>query len=427
MTRTRRSRARTDRFGRAARGATTHRRGSAYVLVLGAAMIVTMIGVGGAIAARAERKAAQLDSDGTALTHAAMGALRAAAGNATNTIAWRSAAKSAAPLSLTVDGIALSAVASDPDDADLSNDLFGRVSILATASKGSARRLVSMTFDPDTTLSDVLGSALHADGTINAKAGTFIMSTGRVSSNSTITASGAGVIRADVAAVGAISGGVSGTQTTLPAALAMPSGLSARYEAIGTTISLASFAGRKIDKSVLAAGRNPFGSTNALGVYVIDCAGNDFEVRDSRLNCTLVLKNCSTLKLTSSVLWTSPRADWPLVICSGPITSDMVAANLNEATLGVNFNPAGMPYNGSTDSDKVDSYPSMLQGIVYGTSDLSISTGVFTLEGSAVLAGSVTTIGTSSLRIRYKCDSAPPGLAKREYTADLSSLARVVE
>jgi hypothetical protein len=427
MTQARRSSSLTDRSERAARSVTQYRRGSAYVLVLGAAMIVTMIGVGGAIAARAERKAAQLDSDGTALTHAAMGALRAAAGNAQNTIAWRSAAKSAAPLSLAVDGITVSAVASDPDDADLSNNLFGRVTFLATASKGSARRMVSMTFDPDTTLSDVLGSALHAGGAINALSGTVIMSTGRISSNSTITASGTGVIRADVAATGAISGGVTGAATTLASALAMPSGLSDRYEAIGTTIPLSSFPKRKIDKNVLGPAKNPFGSTNPLGVYVVDCAGKDFEVRDSRLNCTLVLKNCSTLTLTGGVLWTAPRSDWPLVICSGPITSDMVAANLNEATLNVNFNPTGMPYSGSTDSDKVDSYPSMLQGILYGESDLSINTGVCTLEGSAILAGKVSTIGTSSLRIRYRCDSAPPGFAKREFVADLTSLARVVE
>lgn len=400
------------------------RRGSAYVLILGAAMIVAMIGVGGAIASRAARKAAQLDSDGSALSHAAIGALRAAAGNAQNTVAWRSAAKAAAPLSLTVDGITISATATDPDDADLSNDLFGRVTILATATKGQARRMVSMTLGPDDTLTDALASALHVSSNITVSNGAILMATGRVSTNGTVTG---GTIRADVAAVGAIAATVTGTQTTLSSAFTMPSGLEARYEAIGTAIPLASFTGRKIQNNVLGPARNPFGSTNALGVYVIDCGGNDFEVRDARLNCTLVLKNCTKLTLSNTLLWTAPRADWPLVICSGPIHSDMVASNLSEVTTGTNFNPTGMAYQGSTDSDKVDSYPSMLQGIVYSASDFSINSGVCTLEGAAIIGAEIKLAGSASLRIRYKCDSAPPGFAKREYTADLTSLARVVE
>lgn len=400
------------------------RRGSAYVLVLGAAMIVAMIGVGGAIASRAARKAAQLDSDGAALNHAALGALRAAAGNAQNSVAWRSAAKAAAPLSLTVDGIAISTTVSDPDDADLSNDLTGRVQLLATATKGLARRIVSMTLTPDDTLSDALTSAIHSHGDITVSAGAVLMATGRVSTNGGVNG---GTIRADVAAVGAIAGTISGTQTTLSSAFTMPSGLEARYEAIGTTIPLSSFSGRKIDKNVLGPTKNPFGSTNALGVYVIDCGGQTFEVRDARLNCTLVLKNCSKLTLTSGVLWTAPRADWPLVICSGPIHSDMVAANLSEVAANTNFNPSSMAYDGVTDSDKSDSYPSMLRGIVYSASDLSINSGALTLEGAAILGGEVKVSGTGSLRIRLKCDSAPPGFAKREFIADLASLARVVE
>ncbi|MCC6971668.1 MAG: hypothetical protein IT434_15765 [Phycisphaerales bacterium] len=406
------------------RNSAPSRRGSAYVLVLGAAMIVAMIGVGGAIASRTARRAAQLDSDGAALNHAALGALRAAAGNAQNTIAWRAAAKAAAPLSLTVDGIAVSAVGSDPDDADLSNDLFDRVTLVATASKGQARRIVSMTLGPDDTLSDALGSAVHSNGDITVSGGAVLMATGRVSTNGSITG---GTIRADAAAVGAIAGTISGTQTTLASAFTMPSGLEARYEAIGTAIPLSAFASRRIEKNVLGPAKNPFGSTNALGVYVIDCAGQAFEVRDARLNCTLVLKDCSKLTLSSGVLWTAPRSDWPLVICSGPIHSDMVAANLSEVTANTNFNPTNMAYDGVTDTDKSDSYPSMLRGIVYSASDFSINSGALTLEGAAILAGEVKVSGTGSLRVRFKCDSAPPGFGEREYTADLSSLARVVE
>lgn len=403
------------------------RHGSAYVLVLGAAMIVTMIGVGGAIASRAARKAAQLDSDGAALTHAAMGALRSAAGNAQNSVAWRSAAKAAAPLSLTVDGITISAVASDPDDADLSNDLTGRVRFLATATKGQARRLVAMTLEPDDTLTDALGSALHAGGNI-----TMSGSKGSISAMAPVSANGSiaatkGTIRADVASVGTISGTITGTQTTLAAALAMPSGVSARYEALGTTIPLASFSGRKIDKNVLGAAKNPFGSTNAKGVYVVDCAGNDFQISDSRLECTLVLKNCKLLTLSGSVLWAPPKSGWPILVISGDVKVDTDAQNLSEPSAKVNFNPTGLPYQGVSDFDTVDTYPSMLQGIVYISGNLEVNNRFMTLEGVAIVTGDVDVSGSGAIRIRYKCDNAPPGFAKREYTADLSSLARVVE
>lgn len=402
-----------------------HRRGSAYVLILGAAMIVTMLGVGGVLATTSARKSARLDSEGSSLRRAAAGALRAVAGNAQNTIAWRSGAQATPPLSLAVDGVSLSVAAADPNDANLANDLAGKVSIVASATKGQARQVVSIVLQPDTTPMDALVGPLHAGGGISVTGSGNITSDTRISSNGAITAS-TGTIRADVAAVGALSGTITGTKTTLATALTMPTGLEARYEALGTTISLSAFSGRKIDKGVLGPGRNPFGSTNPLGIYVIDCAGNDFEVRDSRLNCTLVLKNCSSLTLTNSIQWTTPSANWPLIITSGPIYANISAANLSEFSTSTNFNPSGMPYLGSTDTDKTDSYPAYLLGTIYAGGDLTVDSGILTLEGAMIVAGQVKLIGTGAIRLRYRCDSAPPGFAKREYVVDTSSFARVV-
>ena len=76
-----------------------------------------------------------------------------------------------------------------------------------------------------------------------------------------------------VAAAGSISGATySAARTSAVAAVQMPGQPWLEYTPVGTAISYGSTGGQ-LRNLVLGPGRNPYGTTNAQGVYVIDAGG----------------------------------------------------------------------------------------------------------------------------------------------------------
>ena len=60
---------------------------------------------------------------------------------------------------------------------------------------------------------------------------------------------------------------------------------------------------------------------------------------------------------------------------------------MSEATIGVNLNPSGTPYNGSSNSTQLDLYPSRIEGLVHATGGIDVSSdawvkGVIICDGS---------------------------------------------
>jgi hypothetical protein len=69
------------------------------------------------------------------------------------------------------------------------------------------------------------------------------------------------------------------------------------------------------------------------------------------------------------------RADYPTLIIDGDANFQYASQGtvLSESATGVNFNPPDTPYNGQSDLDLSDTYPSEIQGLVHVTGSVQMS------------------------------------------------------
>jgi hypothetical protein len=181
---------------------------------------------------------------------------------------------------------------------------------------------------------------------------------------------------------------------------------------------------RRIEKAVLSAANNPYGATNALGVYYIDCLGQDFQMRDCRVVGTLVLLNTSGLMIDSSVSLEPGASGLPSLLVQGGAQIQTSAGDLSEPGLGANLNPAGTPYFGVSNNSQTDSYASVLAGVMYisGNVDLSVSVAI---DGCMIVGGRATIAGT--LRVKRFVDVTPPCFeTPTGFTVVESSIAKQV-
>lgn len=201
------------------------------------------------------------------------------------------------------------------------------------------------------------------------------------------------------------------------------------FASIGTTIAFSSLTGGELRNAVLSPSRNPYGSTNAQGVYVIDCRGSAITIRDCRVHGTLVILNAGVGSAIRDGVCIEPVSETlPALMVQGSVQFDMVSTDMSEATLGVNLNPASAPYDGVSDSDTSDVYPSWIKGLTYVSGNLTINTGNTTVRGMVAVGGNLVIASNTQLRVRYAKPAEPvPGFA-RVTGMDLSpgSLKRVV-
>lgn len=386
------------------------RRGTILLLVLSIVALVVVL-ILASMAVLSSRRAAAESRVSAAIARAASdSALELALVDAANTYAWRSAVRSGSPFaaSSSFPAASFSVVASDAVDADTSSNLDDPVTLTATGLSGAGRQLFSLVLEPDYTAVSGLACALAAGNDITMTSAT-IRSLQAVAANGIMSASGSS-IQAPVSAVGTITGATySGTRTPSASAVQIPAQPWADYTPIGTAISYASTGGQ-LRSTVLGPGRNPFGSTNAFGVYTIDAGGNDLVIRDARVLGTLVVLNAGTVELRSSVVMDPAVPGWPVLIVQGKLNITTLGTDLSESGIGVNFNPASVPYRGASDSDTADSYASTLNGIVYASGNLISDIGTrCTIKGALLIGGKATLAGEFNLRYSINPAAAPPG------------------
>lgn len=170
--------------------------------------------------------------------------------------------------------------------------------------------------------------------------------------------------------------------------------------------------GRTMIGKLLSPTANPYGTTNASGVYVIDCANQDVHVRDSRIVGTLVLLDPGAgSTIASSVNWQAAAGNYPALVVRGNLTISLSSSLLSEGAIGNNLNPTGTPYSGvtpTTNSTMWDTYPSTVQGLLYATGNLTFS-GTNTLVGLITAGGNVSvTGGSTQLSFRNTYSNTPP-------------------
>ncbi|CAN5703519.1 hypothetical protein BH09PLA1_BH09PLA1_08110 [soil metagenome] len=362
-------------------------RGTVYALVLMVSMLVTVIGISALAAVRVQLRAANLSSDIDDARLYAQSAVELTKQWIYADANWRTNRRSGAwATGMAIGGGTFSVSVTDPLDGDLSNSPMDPLVITATGYKGSARQQLSCTLSPAPAAYSCLQAGVIANGGVLVSGGR-LTSTGLVSTNGSITATGQ--LDANAEAVGSCSGaGYIGSKSSGVAAKVMPNPATVfdYYIANGTAINALD-----VSYVLLSPSSNPYGTPNPLGIYVINCGGKKLQLDHVRVVGTLVILDPKTDSEFWSPLNIAPAVPgYPALLIRGSgISLAFDSGTLNEGA-GKNYNPPGTPYNGVSNATTSDSYPSVINGLIYVSGSAAfIKNG--TLNGSLVLGGGLGT------------------------------------
>lgn len=392
-------------FQRPSRRRGQRRRGSLYISVMGTAFIVGTVALLGVHQARLNLKAAQTATDRVKAQTLAQSAVELALSTVNADPNWQTTyaydTEYPSP-ALAVNGGTLNWKLVNAGNGIRRLDGIGRV--------GKATYVYSV----DLGGCDYLACGLSCGRDITVQASEAIKITGApLATRQSLIVQG--TVTADVEATAILKTGIlTGTQT-VPAPLRPlpdPTTVFDYYLAQGTRIASTS-----LDRVVLSPRQNPFGSTNAQGIYIIDAAGGSVRIRRSRIVGTLVIVNAGSggVELTDQVNWEPAFPNYPAMLIQGSLSIKIDNSKLSESDEGTNFNPSSTPWQGASDSANDDSYPSALAGILYCTGDLTFAgqgTNLQSLQGVVVCHGACSVVDQANVTIKYDAafhDSPPPG------------------
>jgi hypothetical protein len=169
---------------------------------------------------------------------------------------------------------------------------------------------------------------------------------------------------------------------------------------------------RYLEHVVLGSGSNPYGSKTVSpnGIYSIHAPGEKLVIRNCRINGTIVVPSAAQVKLENALSWEPAGRNFPALIANAPIEELTTAASLQENTIGINANPVSAPYQGASDNDASDSYPSLISGAMVSTNDVLLE-GISELSGPVVSDNGIEVI-SADLKINFRSDmivNPPPG------------------
>jgi hypothetical protein len=401
------------------------RAGAVYVAVLGVTMIVALIGLAAIHLGRVET---DVLSGAEQVNYAELLAQSAVELGLTRINAdanWRSTYASGVEnpsptwTTLGLGGIRFALVDADGNLADDPND---SVLLRGIGRYGESVQVASVALQPGGAALNCLDAAIHSGGFFGYSAN---VSCAHVVSSNAFIANSGGTIDGDAWSTGSISGSVTGVKNpNMTPAREMPDPTTVwdYYLANGTRIDIDDIPGRRIDDKVISAGSNPYGSeTNSQGIYIIDCEGQDLVISDSRINATLVIVNPGdTVDIDGRINWSPPSANFPAMMVQGDLEMKWDGgSDLDEFDVllvlpvpRTNFNPAGSPYEGVADNDALDSYPGVINGLVYVSGNLLISNNC-RLNGVVVVGGVAGVTATTNMTYDATCAvNPPPGFAR---------------
>ena len=394
------------------------RRGTVYVFVLALAMIVLTIAVGSISIVRAQSRTTTDQSDAGEAQHYALSAIELGRLMIANDANWRTTRSNGNWFTKQTIGQGSCTLNVVNPNGALNNSAFDPIVMTGTGFKGNASHTVKTTLLPSAQPVTCLKSAVFANQNASFSSAT-VQSNTVIASNASVSATSS-LITAAVEAAGSITGGNflglnSGSQPprSVPDSTVfdwyIANGASVNFNNIPKLGGIAT-----IDRRVFSPANNPFpGSTNAQGLYVINCAGSQIIIQNSRIYGTLVVLNAGANSVIQGAMVCSPFvANYPTLLVQGNFKISITGSLVESGTPSVNFNPAGAPYNGATDSDTTDSYTTELQGLVYISGSLSTTTNLV-VNGVLVCGGTLST--SSNLTTTYSnvfANNPPPGFGQ---------------
>jgi len=404
---------------------TVPRRGSTYVLILGLSAVIMTMALGAMALARLQARRGRATADiahARLCAHAAlqMGRLLIKAD-----ADWRDhypngtwgadvpAGRGTASLQVV-----------DPGDGNLADDALEPVVLTGTGTRGLATQKMRVTLLAEAKAFGCLQTALHADNDLDFNNCT-VQCDQTVSANNSIAASSADIY-ADAEAHADVNGAAyHGTTTAGVDARSMPNPATVfnTYQGRGAWIPQWALpwedGARTIAEVVFSPGRNPYwpGTTNPQGIYYVTCEGQDVCIRDCRIVGTLVLLNAGpNTRIEGSVNWQPAVENYPALLVDGNLTFRQSAAALDEEALARNFNPGHTPYDGQSDGDILDCYPSRIKGLIYVKNNAFAEPGTHTVHGVIVVGNTFKANPGGLLNLRYDArflNDPPPAFIER--------------
>lgn len=352
--------------------------------VLGAGMLVTLIGLTALASVRIERATVATSADAEQARLYAQSAVELGAQWVRSDPLWRGKRTSGEWVTkraigdghFTLEGI-------DPVDGDFLNRPTDPLILRATAVRGRARQVVEARLEASGTPLNVLETALYATAELRVRAGAMLTVAGAPAATA-MDLRNEGTINGDAECLTTSgSGTIAGSLRVgaLPRSLPASDPFS-MYTSLATPIS----PGSMIDRRVLAPGVNPWGDLNPDGVYIIH-TNQDLTIRDSRIHGTLIII-CPgrTVTIDRNVLFHTARAEYPVLLVQGNLVvrydSD---TELSETALSTNFNPPAAPYEGASNNTTVDRYLSEIRGLVHVRGTLSAAQNKPRIRGMAIV------------------------------------------
>ena len=394
-----------------------HRRGSVYVFVLGAAMLIATTGIL-ATTLQSARLARQRSMDATVSVDAEHAAAVEYAietfENDPSGSAWRPFSKLVvnAPAMLGTNGTSHVLSLTDPADDNLRTvNLVDDVQLRVESTVGASKRATQLTFGFTQTPLSALSNALIRESEHH---GTITVIGTKATAASLPVRDAAYDANAQTGVTPAqLSAAILAMNSTVPGEVQEPSSeLFAYYRSIGTLITLST--ATTYDRVLFSPTSNPAGTgLNARGIYVIDCANKRLMLSESRVLGTLVIINPHrTSRIGPKVSMSPASADLPTLLVDGEMFFDLEDDDLREWDAwdaDRNFNPSGAPYLGETDSDESDQYPSRIRGLTYVSAKAKIGQNS-AFEGVLWVNGGVHVSMSRTLTVRWAPLTAPiPG------------------
>lgn len=360
-------------------------------------MLVTVVGLSALMATRIERRSAQDIGDlAKARFHARsgieMGLFRIGADPNWRTNRSSGIWEMGKPVgtgSYTLSGV-------DPNDGDLSNNAADPLVLTGIGMQGDARFTISVRLDPfGPPGMDFLDSAVHTSTWLNVTAA--VTADAPISSNGSLNIGGAGgVVNADVETVSGVTGAgtLNGTSTVGITPKEIP-GIDVFdfYIASAAPIPLASLPIKggyyELVGAVVSPNSHPTGgATHIEGLYLIDCAGADLRIKDTRVHGSIViLEPGPNSEISGSINWEPFNTRLPSLLVRGSILFSWSGPLIEGNPVNVNFNPPGSPYAGSSDGLMDDIYPGIMKGLIAVSGSLRTASAE-TVEGVILVAGS---------------------------------------
>ncbi len=350
-------------------------------MILGVSAVLMVIGLAAVSIARVDTRSVSADNDWSEAQTLALSAAEHALARMGATEDWRS--RLSQPVSVAMGNGTMQWQIIDDADGRLTDDVEEPVLIVAAGQVGqSSYKLALRCF--------IVGEPLEAQSKCLCAGGDVILGpAGRLTSTDGVVSANDSVLamRWSSRVIGDVEArrvywkyNVTGYVSTNASPKAMPNArVVDMYRELATEIS-----GQKhIRRQAIGPGRNPWGVPNADGVYYINAPGANITIRDSRIRGTLIVR-CNRLIVAGNVMMENYRKDMPTLIVDGDLMLDYESTGekLRERGENCNFNPAGVPYEGASDSDKSDTYPSEIRGLVHVRGNLI-------LDSTALIRGAV--------------------------------------